>query len=107
MKYQPATQPVLVDQDEPITDKQLSALLKEDDRLFLCIRSKKGNPQRGGYFFFIERSEEQWYLYDLERNYEGVFALERLVRFINHVSGRRFDEEILVFCQRVVNLRKD
>lgn len=42
---------------------------------------------------------------------EGVFidtfSISALIKFINHASGRVFDQGMLSYCQQTVNFRVD
>ena len=96
-----------LDTDEPLTLAQLQNALGESPAVSLCVRSVSGPNNRGGYFFHFQRAATGFLVCDFEKNAIGVLEPPDLVRFINHVSGRRFDPEMLSFCQSVVNFRQD
>ena len=76
----------------------------------LCVRTKHGPPNRGGYFFHFKQSKHatnQFSLCDFEGRHVGDFSLEDLLDFINHCSGRRFDMKSFIRCQQFINLLKD
>lgn len=76
----------------------------------LCIRYPEGAEKRGGYFFHFERHANEagaFVVYDFERRPVASFSAQSLVRFINHCTGRRFDEPSFVLCQTELNFLKD
>lgn len=97
----------ILDTDEPITLHQLRDALGERPGVSLCVRSANGLSNRGGYFFHYERSGPSFLVRDFEANVIDILEPDALVRFINHVSGRKFDAQMLSYCQLVVNLRQD
>ena len=100
----------VLDKDEPLTMDDIDKLLKSTKgAVSLCLRSKEGHKDRGGYFFHFQKLPEgQTYrVIDFERNEIATLKSDHLVSFLNHVSGRRFDPEIHTYCQQVVNLRQD
>jgi len=97
----------VVDSDRPLSSAEISAQLHGQTSMTLLVRSEAGPANRGGYFFHIERVETGYQIYDFEKSPVAILEAERLIRFINHTSGRQFDEEMLLFCQSVVNLRQD
>lgn len=97
----------VIDTDTPLDAVQLLSCLGDAPGVSLCVRSAQGPQRRGGYFFHFARAGEQFLLSDFENNPVGPLEPTELVRFINHVSGRLFDPEMLHFCQSVVNFRQD
>jgi hypothetical protein len=103
-------------------------VLFDDDRLFaaddlrriaetrggngisVCIRYSEGPEKRGGYFFHFRPLPDDgnsFTLFDFERRELGTFSTVQLVRFINHCTGRKFDEDAFILCQTVLNFLKD
>lgn len=76
----------------------------------LCIRYSGGPAQRGGYFFHFAPSTtnaKEFDLYDFERRRVKSFTADSLVAFINHCTGRVFDEPSFNLCQTELNFLKD
>lgn len=99
-----------IESDGPLLLAQITqAVHQSGGSASLCVRSTTGHPDRGGYFFHIERIEDgqSFRIYDFERHPVATLEAQELLRFINHVSGRQFDEQMLVFCQQTVNIRLD
>lgn len=93
--------------DRPITLDDILKKLLKSPAVSLCIRSSAGHQNRGGYFFHIEKASPNYRIVDFKKNLIGILPPEKLVRFVNHVSGRRFDEEMLLYCQAIVNFKQD
>lgn len=73
----------------------------------LCITSGSGDPNRGGYFFHLRQTTVGFEFATFDRM--GVLTLgsgEECAGFINHVSGRVYQEDMWLRCQ-MVNLRPD
>lgn len=73
----------------------------------LCIISSEGKTKRGGYFFHLRHGVEGFAFSTFDR--EDVLKFdtgEECVAFMNHVSGRKYDENMWITCQ-LVNLRTD
>ena len=98
---------LIVDRDEPFDEAGLFALLVHNEGRTLCVRSAAGHPNRGGYFFHVLPGPEANWLYDFEGRKVRLFDAPTLVRFMNHVCGRRFDSEMLALCQSEINLMQD
>lgn len=96
-----------LDVDRSVTVDDITPLLTGNTGVSLCVRSANGHAQRGGYFFHIKRNGANYQICDFEKNEACAFDAAQLVRFINHVSGRQFDAEILNHCQTVINFRQD
>ena len=73
----------------------------------VCLVSQMGHDLRGGYFFHIRRLGDGFEFLDFEGRRYVLFpdALECMT-FINHVTGRVYDDEVWVRC-RQLNLRLD
>jgi hypothetical protein len=97
----------VIDTDSPLSVEQVLGLFQGEDAATILVRSVQGPARRGGYFFHAERSENLFQIFDFERNPIAKLDSDHLTRFINHASGRRFDDEMLLFCQSVVNFRLD
>ena len=96
-----------LDSDLPLSLHHLQDALGEQLGVSLCIRSANGPDNRGGYFFHFERARTKFLVRDFEKNEIGFLEPDELVRFINHVSGRQFDADMLTYCQSEVNFRQD
>ena len=97
-----------IDTDEVIKSTQLTSLFANDEGITLCVRSEKGHENRGGYYFCILKQSEESYLLETIEGVEiDTFDLSTLVAFINHASGKKFNEELLDYCQNSINFRND
>jgi hypothetical protein len=97
-----------IDTDEPILSSQLIPLFTNDNGITLCVRSKSGHPQRGGYFFCITKESEDLYILETIEGVEvDTFDLPSLISFINHASGKKFNAQLLDYCQNSINFRND
>jgi hypothetical protein len=99
---------VVLDIDGCIDAKTLEEALDGRDDVSLCIRSTEGPEARGGYYFSLRKEAPDQYMlrtFDLEDIV--LMSQEKLIELINHASGRKFSAEMLVFSQRVINLRVD
>lgn len=105
---QPRFPLVKFDTDEPITEEQLLNLLNQSEGITLCVRSLCGHVNRGGYFFCIQKQENNSIrLETMEQEYVDTFPIPSMLRFINHACGLRFDSEMQYFCQNSLNFRAD
>ena len=69
-----------------------------------------GPKTRGGYFFhfaYADDSHERISFFDFEKRHVVDLAPEAATKFINHCTGRRFDEESFLLCQTKLNFLKD
>lgn len=109
LQQQPQYPLVTIDTDLPVSEEQVLNSLKGRTGATLCIRSSQGHPKRGGYFFCISKNETEHLinLETIEGVFIGTFSMSSLIRFINHASGRVFDEVMLSYCQQTVNFRVD
>ena len=96
-----------IDLDGPLSAKRFNEIFDEAKARTLCVRSAKGHPDRGGYFFHLERVSGGFRIYDFRKALVGTRTAEETVRLVNHVTGRCFDEEMFAYCQATINLRKD
>jgi hypothetical protein len=108
----PPFPPVLLfDEDRDFILNDLLCIARERPRgVSICIRYPEGPPKRGGYFFhFAPRSDRgtEFEVYDFEKRPVKQFTAESLVKFINHCTGRKFDEPSLILCQTELNFMKD
>lgn len=108
LNQQPQYPIVTIDTDIALTKDQILSLFTNRDSIMLCVRSSAGHPDRGGYYFCIHKTTNN--LFQLE-TIEGIFVdsfnLDTLVDFINHASGRKFNSELLDYCQNSINFRTD
>jgi hypothetical protein len=75
----------------------------------ICIRYPEGPEKRGGYFFHFapQGATGDFALYDFEKRPVAVFPADALVAFINHCTGKVFDEASFILCQTELNFLKD
>lgn len=101
-----------VDTDIPLTEAKLNGLLKEPG-ITLLIRSSEGDPRRGGYYFQIEVNGEQYILHPFVKAKDGTptdvynLSFDELLKLVNHMSGRAFDEDSLTFVREVIDMPSD
>lgn len=98
-----------IDSDIPITLEQLLTSIGSEQGITLCVRSCSGVQDRGGYLFCIRHDRETgaFHLETMEQVAVMDFVGKQMVRFINHVAGLQFDDEMLALCQNVINFRND
>ncbi len=96
-----------IETDQPLALDDITSKLGKARGISLCVRTNSGHKNRGGYFFHIEKTDDDFCIIDFEKNLIAKLTARQLVRFINHVSGRQFDTEMLTFCQNVVNFKQD
>ena len=109
LKNQPKYTLVTIDTDIEIDKSKLSEILSKEQGINLCIRSKTGHEKRGGYFFCIEKIDNNHFkLLSIESDIivENI-NIDTLIKLINHASGLAFDQEMLHFCQNEINFRTD
>ena len=105
---QPPFELCVIDSDEPLTQRDIIRSLDPSGSVSLCIRSGQGHERRGGYFFHLRQDQNQRFVInDFAGKAIDSVDLEFLTRFVNHVSARVFDREMLAYCQRTVNLSQD
>ena len=109
LKEQPKYPLVSIETDTAIPELRISNLLKEKQGITLCVRSKKGNKKRGGYFFCVEKINiDSFRLLTMESTViTDNINLNKLTKLVNHVSGLAFDEAMLLYCQNEINFRED
>lgn len=74
----------------------------------VCLRYPDGPKDRGGYFFHFAPSKEgKFAVYDFEMRHVVNLSSEELVSFINHCTGRKFDQRSFDLCQSELNFLKD
>lgn len=99
-----------LDTDQPVTQAQLRRLLSHSPRgLSLCVRSRSGHENRGGYYFHLRPNKELTgcTLFDFQKTAVAALDLSQAVALINHCSGISFCEKSFDLCQRVINFRLD
>lgn len=108
LSQQPQYPIVTKDTDIALTNDQIQSLFCNEDSITLCVRSSSGHPNRGGYYFCIHKNNDNSFqLETIEGVYVDDFDLDTLVNFINHTSGRKFNSELLDYCQNSINFRTD
>lgn len=102
---------VLFDESRNFTVEDLRQITgRRPDGVSICIRYPEGPKKRGGYFFHFAPKAGgtgEFEVYDFERRPVKTFGEAALVAFINHCTGRRFDEESFILCQTELNFLKD
>lgn len=102
---------VSVDTDTPVSIDQVSNILRQRlNGASICIRSREGHTNRGGYFFHVLPTNSdlsECKLYNFEKTLVDTLSVEKITAFINHCSGLEFNEWAFQFCQSVVNFRLD
>ena len=102
--------PLLVlELDGPVTWDWLEPLIRDrlEAGVSLCIVGSEGATNRGGYFFHLREEAEGITFSTFDRpNVLSFETVEDSVAFINHVSGKRYDENMWVICQ-AANLKTD
>jgi hypothetical protein len=76
----------------------------------ICIRYPEGPDKRGGYFFHFAPKAgavDEFKVYDFEKRLVATFPAGSLIAFINHCTGRKFDEASFILCQTELNFLKD
>ena len=77
------------------------------DGLSLCITDAQGVDGRGGYFFHMAQRGGEFVFSDFESREALVLPDgQSCVRFMNHVSGRQYDEDMWELGQEL-NLKSD
>ena len=99
------------DENREFTLDDLSQIaLKRPEGVTLCIRPPAGPPDRGGYFFHLvppDGGNSKFRLYDFEKKLIADFGAVKLVAFMNHCTGQRFDQRSFERCQNELNFLKD
>jgi hypothetical protein len=97
-----------MDRDEPIDEPWLvDQLDAAQGGLSLLLRSGAGANQRGGFFFHISLSENGVSFHDFSGIRLVSLPLSEAVKLINHAAGREYNDDMLILCQRTINLRQD
>lgn len=109
LKQQPKYAMQVIDTDLPITKEDLAKLFTDTNGITVCVRSKTGDEKRGGYFFCIEKIEQDMFRL-LTMESETVVErinLDTLTSLINHASGLKFDKKMFELCLNEINFRED
>ncbi len=73
----------------------------------VCLVAEHGHDLRGGYFFHIRRVENGFEFLDFDGRLSlSLSTSAECVAFINHATGRAFDDDMWARC-RLLNLRVD
>ena len=106
--FQPKYGVMTIDTDDPISQEQLMDILNRQNGVTLCVRSRLGHPNRGGYFFCLSYTENREIMLEtMEQVFVDTFSIPDCIRFINHACGLRFDREMQLYCQNNINFRDD
>lgn len=102
---------LLFDEDRDFSLSDLHQIMAERaDGVSICIRYPIGPEKRGGYFFHIAPSQDmadQFVIYDFEGRPVTTLVSQALIAFMNHCTGRCFDEASFILCQTELNFLKD
>jgi hypothetical protein len=102
---------LLFDEGRDFTLDDLRRIKRKRPRgVSLCIRYHGGPEKRGGYFFHFAsrpKQDDEFEVYDFEKRPVTTFTGAGLVAFINHCTGRKFDEASFILCQTELNFLKD
>ena len=102
---------VVFDEDRPFAIDDLQRIMNDrTDGVSICIRYPEGPAKRGGYFFHFKPTSDamdHYTMYDFEKRPVASFSPDSLVKFIDHCTGRRFDQESFDLCQTELNFLKD
>lgn len=101
---------ICIQSDEPVTWERLFELVGERLRegVSICIQSERGVEKRGGFFFHVKHTDEGYSFCTFDRTEVVLLSNEtECMTFINHVSGRMYDEEMWRLCNSQVNFRSD
>ncbi len=100
---------VLIESDEPLTWDALLARVRSriDKGVSICLLTKSGDPNRGGYFFHLRRNGGSVFFSTFDRpDVCQLDAGQDVCLLINHAAGRCYDERMWRLSQRI-NLRSD
>jgi hypothetical protein len=102
---------VTIDKDAPLTVADLkTAFDQRDGGVSICVRYASGHEKRGGYFFHIQplaNGQELYSLFDFEKRHLVDLEFDALLRFINHLTGRVFDQATFDLCATELNFLTD
>lgn len=109
LKQQPKGVLTIIDSDAALSKTLFLPCFRGKSNVLLLIRSEKGDPKRGGFFFNIEKTGDDSFVFMTMENapVAEAFSCENSLKLINHVSGRVFCEDMLSLCQSVINIRSD
>jgi len=100
---------VIIQSSSPITWPALHKVIEHRlaNGVSICLVQDRGHEYRGGYFFHLRRTDRGLLLSTFDRPEVLEIATgEECASFINHVSGRKYDEKMWRLSQQV-NLRTD
>ena len=99
---------ITFDCDNLFSEQNLTSLFIDKNEVSVCCRTETGPENRGGYFFHIKKyNDNSFGFFDFKNNEIDILDKTTMISFINHVSGRSFDNNILEYCQSFVNFRRD
>lgn len=99
----------LCDGDLPLTQQEVSRILTNHPQgTSLLVRSSAGPVNRGGYYFHIcLRNDGRVTLKDFSGTIISQMSIAEVTRFINHATGRQFDEAMFQLSVSHINFRQD
>lgn len=101
---------IVVESDGPLSWRKLAREIgaRLQRGVSFCLTAARGRQDRGGYFFHMRsRDRRRFVLSTFDRpNICIIEGQRRCVSFINHVSGRRYNERMWILSQ-IANLRPD
>jgi hypothetical protein len=86
-----------------VEEAQLLRMLDNSEGgVSICVRHNQGDPDRGGYFFHIRKMDDN-FLFKTFKDREAWIAedIKEAIRFVNHVCGFEYDEEMWKVSQKV------
>lgn len=102
---------VTIDKDAPLAAADLRTVMHQrDEGVSVCVRYAAGHEKRGGYFFHIrplEVGQDRFSLFDFEKRHLVDLGFDQLLRFINHSTGRVFDQATFDLCATELNFLTD
>ena len=94
--------------DGPISWERLEQEIGDglDEGVSLCLVTEQGEPDRGGYFFHLQRNNDglAFFIFKQQEGEDPKSVLtfetgEECATLMNHVSGRQYDGEMWSKCQ--------
>ncbi len=102
---------VTIDKDASLTATDLRTVMHQrDGGVSVCVRYAAGHEKRGGYFFHIRPpaiGQDRFSLFDFEKRHLVDLEFDQLLRFINHSTGRIFDQATFDLCATELNFLTD
>ncbi|GIW90591.1 MAG: hypothetical protein KatS3mg109_1023 [Pirellulaceae bacterium] len=100
---------ILIQSDKPLTWHDLLPRIccRLGNGVSICLQTNAGHDNRGGYFFHFKKTSDGFVFRTFDRpNVLTLSSEQEVVAFINHCSGRRYDQQMWEQAQ-LVNFRTD